>query len=233
MEEQKTTTTSLFDQFVATHTPEIDPLTFLINLTLTFVLATLLGILYSRYGNSLSNKKMFASNFEMIALTTMIIITIVKSSLALSLGLVGALSIVRFRAAIKEPEELAYIFLTISIGLGMGADQVKITIAGFTFIALVIWLKSMFTQVRATNKSLNFTVLANKGLNLSLDNIVNTLSPHCKDLELKRFDENSEFMEASFLVEFANFNKLSEARNALMQLNNGLQINFLDQKGII
>ena len=41
--------------------------------------------------------------------------------LALSLGLVGALSIVRFRAAIKEPEELAYLFLTISVGLGFGA----------------------------------------------------------------------------------------------------------------
>lgn len=225
--------TSLFDQFVATHTPEIDPLTFIINLALTFLLATLLGLVYSRYGNSLSNKKMFASNFELIALTTMIIITIVKSSLALSLGLVGALSIVRFRAAIKEPEELAYIFLTIAIGLGFGADQKPITIMGFVFVVAAVWLKSMLSSPRATNKSLNFTVLANKSLNLSLDNIVNTLSPHCKDMELKRLDENSEFMEASFLVEFSDFSKLSAARNSLMQLDNGLQINFLDQKGIL
>lgn len=222
-----------FEQFLATNTPEISAGTFLINLALTYILATLLGVLYSRYGNSLSNKKMFASNFELIALTTMVIITIVKSSLALSLGLVGALSIVRFRAAIKEPEELAYIFLTIAIGLGLGADQWQVTVLGFIFIAFVIWIKSMFTQPRATNKSLNFTVLANKGLSVSLDNIVDTLSPHCKDLELKRFDENSEFMEASFLVEFTNFTKLSEARNALMTMNDGLQINFLDQKGII
>ena len=53
----------------------------------------------------------------------MVMITIVKSSLALSLGLVGALSIVRFRTAIKEPEELSYAFLSIAIGLGLGADQ--------------------------------------------------------------------------------------------------------------
>ncbi|MFT4667140.1 MAG: lysylphosphatidylglycerol synthetase-like protein (DUF2156 family) [Polaribacter sp.] len=230
MEQQ---TINPFDQFVAQHTPEIDPITFITNLAITFVLATLLGLLYSRYGNSLSNKKMFASNFELIALTTMIIITIVKSSLALSLGLVGALSIVRFRAAIKEPEELAYIFLTIAIGLGLGANQVAITTVGFLFVCLVVWLKSMFVKPRAKNKSLNFTVLANKNLNLSLDNIVDTLSPHCKDLELKRLDENSEFMEASFLVEFSNFGKLSAARTALMGLNNGLQINFLDQKGIL
>ena len=230
---EQTNQATIFEQFLANHTPEISAGNFLINLALTFILTVLLGQLYSRYGNSLSNKKMFASNFELIALTTMVIITIVKSSLALSLGLVGALSIVRFRAAIKEPEELAYIFLTIAIGLGLGADQRLITILGFLFIALVIWLKSMFSKPRETNKSLNFTVLANKALNLSLDSIVETLSPHCKDLELKRLDENSEFMEASFLVEFNNFAKLSEARTALLQLDNGIQINFLDQKGII
>jgi len=48
-------------------------------------------------------------------MTTMLVISIVKSSLALSLGLVGALSIVRFRSAIKEPEELVYIFLSMAI----------------------------------------------------------------------------------------------------------------------
>ena len=225
--------TNLYDQFVATSAIEIDLGVFLLNLLFTLILANLLGLIYARYGNSLSNKKMFASNFELIALTTMIIITIVKSSLALSLGLVGALSIVRFRAAIKEPEELAYIFLTIAIGLGFGANQVAVTFAGFLFVALAIWVKSFFTSPRATNKNLNFTVLANKNLNLSLDNIVQTLSPHCKDLELKRMDENPEFLELSFLVEFANFDKLSQARNALLQLDKGLQINFLDQKGII
>ena len=58
---------------------------------------------------------------KLITMTTMLIISIVKSSLALSLGLVGALSVIRFRAAIKEPEELTYLFLTIAIGLGFGA----------------------------------------------------------------------------------------------------------------
>lgn len=47
----------------------------------------------------------------MLAITTTVVITVVKFSLALSLGLVGALSIVRFRAAIKEPEELIHLFL--------------------------------------------------------------------------------------------------------------------------
>ena len=83
---------------------EIDLLVFVGNLLIAFILAHILSLVYVKYSNSLSNKKIFSNNFYLITLTTTLIITVVKSSLALSLGLVGALSIVRFRAAIKEPE---------------------------------------------------------------------------------------------------------------------------------
>ena len=107
-----------FQQFLATQSAQIPLWGFALNLFLAAALSFILGRIYIKYGTSLSNRRMFADNFVLVATTTMLIITIVKSSLALSLGLVGALSIVRFRAAIKEPEELAYLFLTISIGLG-------------------------------------------------------------------------------------------------------------------
>ena len=67
----------------------------------------------------------------MISLTTMFVIAVIKQSLALSLGLVGALSIIRFRTAIKDPEELANLFFAISIGIGLGANQVEITSISF------------------------------------------------------------------------------------------------------
>ncbi|HAE74801.1 MAG TPA: DUF4956 domain-containing protein, partial [Alphaproteobacteria bacterium] len=67
-------------------------------------------------------------------------ITIVKSSLALSLGLVGALSIVRFRTPIKEPEELAYLFIAIAMGLGLGADQTLPTVLASLVILVTMAL---------------------------------------------------------------------------------------------
>ena len=82
---------------------------------LCFILATAVQITYQLNADSLSNKKSFAKQFFLIATIVMIVISVVKSSIALSLGLVGALSIVRFRTAIKEPEELSYIFLAIGI----------------------------------------------------------------------------------------------------------------------
>ena len=66
--------------------------------------------------------------FIPLAIITTLVITVIKFSLALSLGLVGALSIVRFRAAIKEPEELVYLFFIIGIGLANGANQFLVSI---------------------------------------------------------------------------------------------------------
>ena len=76
-----------------------------------------------------------------------LIITVVKSSLALSLGLVGALSIVRFRTAIKNPEELIFLFLCIAIGVGLGANQIfVVTCAAFTFIIAYVYIS--FTRTK-------------------------------------------------------------------------------------
>jgi len=86
---------------------------FIFDLILAALLSYIISVVYIKFGSSLSNRSILAKNFMLLAITTTLVIAIVKSSLALSLGLVGALSIVRFRAAIKEPEELMYLFLTI------------------------------------------------------------------------------------------------------------------------
>ena len=83
---------------------------FFLNLIVAAVLSLLLRTYYIRFGQTVSNRIKFSSNFLPLALGTFLIITIIKSSIALSLGLVGALSIVRFRAAIKDPEELIFLF---------------------------------------------------------------------------------------------------------------------------
>ena len=137
-----------FQEFITTQNVPIPGWGFIINLVLSAFLAGILGYVYQRYGHSLSNRRLFSRNFIILAMTTMVIIAIVKSSLALSLGLVGALSIVRFRAAIKEPEELAYLFLVISIGLGLGANQLWITLIAFIVIGIFLFrIRERFDSV--------------------------------------------------------------------------------------
>jgi hypothetical protein len=131
-----------FQQFLTTQSIAVDLIQFAINLILAAFLAYLLKYLFISYSSTNSNKKYFANNFILLAMSTMLIITVVKSSIALSLGLVGALSIVRFRAPIKEPEELVYLFLTIAIGLGLGAGQRALTFVAFAIIMIIIFLNA-------------------------------------------------------------------------------------------
>lgn len=151
----------LFQKFLITENSQIDINNLLINSLILVVLAVILEFTYHKCAYSLSNKKLFAKNFILIAFTTMIIIAIVKTSLALSLGLVGALSIVRFRAAIKEPEELAYLFFTIAIGLGMGADQVIVTVISSFILFAIVWARFFITKNNVDYQNLFLTINQN------------------------------------------------------------------------
>ena len=99
---------------------------------------------YRKYATTLGNRVAFSESFWLLAAVTATVIMIVKFSLALSLGLVGALSIVRFRAAIKEPEELVYLFLIITIGLSAGAGQLLASISITIFAVLSIYIRNFF-----------------------------------------------------------------------------------------
>ena len=204
-------TTQSFEEFIRTASPTIGIWSFLINLGLAATFSFMLGLIYVRVGQSLSNRATLAQSFVLIGVTTMLIITIVKSSLALSLGLVGALSIVRFRTAIKEPEELSFLFLTIAIGLGFGAGQSLITVLGTTVIFGIMFLRNV-TGPQDQRSNLYLTV-EDKGTDrIGLSRITATLKECCSGLSLTRFDESEEAFEAAYLVTFDGPSALGECQ---------------------
>lgn len=205
----------------------VDPTGFMLNLGIGLVLALVLGVLYTRYGSTLSNRKQVARVFVLIAVTTILVISIVKSSLALSLGLVGALSIVRFRTPIKEPEELAYLFLSIAVGLGLGANQRLTTVIAFLFIAGIIFFHGQFVKRRQPQNLFLTVSLLTTGSD-ALENIVAILSPICNTLKLQRVDDNSDTLEAVFNVGFDGFDELNRGRNALRQLDPSVRVTFIE-----
>jgi len=103
-------------------------LTLVVYLIVGGLLAYYVRLLYRRTSRNPSADSV-ARVFPLLTLVTIAVISVVKDSLQLSLGLVGALSIVRFRAAIKDPEELVFLFLCIGIGLALGAGQPWIAVA--------------------------------------------------------------------------------------------------------
>jgi uncharacterized membrane protein YhiD involved in acid resistance len=201
------------------------------HLALAAVLALLLAQAYIRFGQALSNRRLFARNFLLLTLTTTLIITIVKSSLALSLGLVGALSIVRFRAAIKEPEELAFLFLAISIGLGLGAGQALVTIVAFAIITGVLAVRHAFHRA-ADQSNLYLTVhTANPG-SLSAQDVLRTVGESGGTASLKRLDESQEAFEASFLVSFRDVAQLEAFGRKLRDRCAGVKLSYVEERGL-
>ncbi|MEN6519208.1 MAG: DUF4956 domain-containing protein [Methanospirillum sp.] len=134
-----------FEEFLSTRSSQIPPGGFILNLLLAAILSMLVGFIYVRYGTALSSRRAFGT-FLLIAVTTMFIITVIKSSLALSLGLVWALSIVRFRTAVKDPEELGFIMIAIAIGLGLGADERALSVIATIFLIGFVLVRYRYSQ---------------------------------------------------------------------------------------
>lgn len=205
---------------------------FILNFVLAAGLAFLLGQAYVRFGHALSNRKAFARNFLLLTLTTTLIISIVKSSLALSLGLVGALSIVRFRAAIKEPEELAYLFLAISVGLGLGANQTAVTVVAFGVILGLVAARHLLLRRRPESPNLYLTVTSPAPQKLSASQVLDALTQAGGTGSLKRFDETPESLEVSLLVAFKDVARLEQFNQRLRSLSEGVRLSYLEERGI-
>tara|TARA_B100000886_G_C20413418_1_gene488150 strand:+ start:1539 stop:2282 length:744 start_codon:yes stop_codon:yes gene_type:complete len=95
---------------------------------LSLIVGFYLRFLFCKFTNTFSSKISFGNTILIVTISVASLIAIVKSSLALSLGLVGALSVVRFRTAIKEPYNLAFLLLSICSGISIGASQYKFTL---------------------------------------------------------------------------------------------------------
>jgi hypothetical protein len=198
------------------------------NLVLAAALSIILSAVYVRFGRALSNRRRFAQNFLLLAVTTTLIISIVKSSITLSLGLVGALSIVRFRAAIKEPEELVYLFLAISVGLGLGAGQTQVTLVAFGIILGLIVVQHLFRR-KAAPSNLFLTISGPASANLAPTQIENVL----KDFGaagLQRYDATPEGVEAAFRVLFPDTARLEQCQQRLRQLGEGIRVSYIAER---
>lgn len=114
----------------------------LIDMGLALVLAFLLGLFIFMIYKKTFSGVMYSSSFgvTLIALTmiTTLVILAVTSNVVLSLGMVGALSIVRFRTAIKEPLDIAFLFWSIAVGIVLAAGMIPLAVIGSVFIGIVL-----------------------------------------------------------------------------------------------
>lgn len=219
------------NQLFAVQGLNFDLPTIIVNLLLSVVAAFILAQVYIHWGASLSNRRKFAANFALVTVTTTFIILVVRSSVALSLGLVGALSIIRFRAAIKEPEELAYLFFAISLGIGLGDNQRLLSLLTLLILILTAGGMRLFRRTQA-DVNMHLSIASRSGEKVSLQQILQVVERNCSKYRLLRFDETPEALELTFAVELRRTSDLENVRLALLELSPSLQISFLDNRGV-
>ncbi len=205
--------------------------TLAINLLLSILLSTLLAWFYTQYGRSLSNRDRFAQTLPVLALTTALVISIVKSSLALSLGLVGALSIVRFRTAIKEPEELIYLFMAIAIGLGLGADQRLPTI-----LAILVILGYLFARTVVTPRSMKNNLYLNvqsAPTDNAFTRVNELLLKHVKTADLRRLDRGASSFQMTYLIACPNDTVLTALMDDMSVQLPDCEFSFVEQNNTL
>jgi hypothetical protein len=210
----------------------------ILNTLLVIVMAQVLAWHYVHFAKVLSNKRKFARVLVFISVTTLLMISVVKTSLALSLGLVGALSIIRFRTPVKEAEELAYLFLAIAVGIGIGANQRLVTVTIFTAILIYLSLRAIPSRTWPRNRSLlQVTVpLTGAGGDTSgekeLKDLLAAVESIAGHVDLRRVDRHENTFNASLLIEVMNAEKIGQLMKKVQEALPGGSVTVVDRDNL-
>ena len=112
----------------------------LIAMVAALVIGMFIFVVYKKTFNSVMYSTGFAMTLVGMTMVTTLVILAVTSNVVLSLGMVGALSIVRFRAAIKEPMEIVYLFWAVAAGIVIGAGMLPLAVIGSAIIGVILIL---------------------------------------------------------------------------------------------
>ena len=223
------------ENFQINKNSEIDLSLIILNLVCAFIISLLIKFHYKKFSSTLTNRDDFSNLFPFITLTVVLVIYIVKSSLALSLGLVGALSIVRFRTPIKEPEELAYLFICIGAGLGYGANQTIPTTVAVVLILVMVYLVKI-KKVRTDNKNIFLNLEIEKKNEVNTSEITKSINQILKtendNFNLIKLDISDEIFQATYILNIKNLDKLELINNSLQLKYPNIRINFVDQNQV-
>jgi len=210
----------------------LDPLSWaalLLNLVLGIIISAAIAVYYARYGEALSNRVKFARLLPVLCLVTILVISVIKGSLALSLGLVGALSIVRFRTAIKDPEELIYLFLVIAVGLGLGADQrIPTAIAVCVIMGLLAVTRVASGRSRKQNLYLNVQV-PEEGTGNTVESVNSILARHARFVDMRRLDRHNQTLQVTYLLDCEGDGELVRLVEDLRQSLPDCSFSFVNQ----
>lgn len=151
-----------------------------ISLGLSFIVGLFIFFIYKKTFNGVMYSSSFGLSLIIMTMITSLVILAVTSNVILSLGMVGALSIVRFRTAIKEPMDIAFLFWAIAVGIVLGAGLITLAITGSVFIGLILLL---FANKKSNEQP--YLLIVNLKDDEAEDNVLNVVKSGVKKHRVK------------------------------------------------
>jgi len=226
------------ESFILNSAPDISYSNFVVAILFSTFLALVIKFTFVKVARTLNDREYFSDIFIPLAIITTLVITVIKFSLALSLGLVGALSIVRFRAAIKEPEELVYLFFIIGIGLANGANQFLVATICTFFIVLILFIKKYFdnknNQDNLSDGSVNVIQIELSEKSPNIEKVINIIKTKTIYLKLKSFRVEKDISQYVFWfdVDKKNTNDFIKTIENFKKTENNISFNVYSRTGI-
>ncbi len=170
--------------------------TVLLILLIAFLVSLIIYYTYKNTYSGVMYNPRFNVSLIMITMVTTIVMVVIGSNISVSLGMVGALSIIRFRTAVKDPRDTAFIFWGVVSGLACGTQNYTIVIVGSIVICLILFL------FKRTVSIINKYILIIKGNNVNIDEIEKILNSNLKGYACKGKYLNKSNIELIYDIRF-------------------------------
>lgn len=170
----------------------------MIALVLSLVIGLFIAMVYRHSHSGVMYSSSFALTLVALTMITTILIMTVVSNVVLSLGMVGALSIVRFRSAIKEPMDIAFLFWAISIGIILAAGLIPLALFGSIMIGLMLMV---FSSIKVNIRPYILVIHCDSTMESMVETMVKT---HCSKMVLKSKSIEANIIELNYEVRLKN-----------------------------
>lgn len=195
----------------------------MVTLGITFIIGLYIFFVYKLISKTALYDKSFHISMTLISVITAGIIVAMQSSIVISLGMVGALSIVRFRTAIKNPMDLLFLFWSIGTGIVCGAGMFEIAI----MVALMTTIGMVILEYLPGNKRV-YLLIVNGGVNLNEDIVMDAAKPFVKKCTVKTRNLKKQGCDYIFEVDTKREKELMEALRSVEEI---VQVSLLHHEG--
>jgi uncharacterized membrane protein YhiD involved in acid resistance len=204
------------------------------NILIALICGSFIALLYRITYRGLSFSASFVNSIIMLTMITALVIMVIGNNLARAFGLVGAMSIIRFRTAVKDSQDIMFIFFALAIGLAAGVGLYSVTIVGTFLIGTILFLVSKLNYANPKKREYLLQIIC-KSSSTDNSNFENILQNYCskhKMINVKALGEESkDLLELSYYINLKNQNKSQEFIKEIKNFPGVNQVNvFFDEE---